>query len=273
MEPFRVLVIIWKWTNIPRHKTYSVEGDERAIVLCIHQKIKTPEIVTVISKAISGGLGKLSHYVILFHDKKGVLGSVRQEQIQKAIEEMGLSSFNIRFDKFSEGKDFIYHKPPPNDTGLLDESGDFGPHYYTSVDKPIYVYNTKTENILLKYFNPVWRFYTYRLKYYMFELKEQLVLILIGLDQNKKFTGPLQENLNAYSIFNPLKIPFQSALMFSPEEFRAIYSDLENVDNIENSYKELQTFLVTIPMSTPDYLKSTAEKFRAVLNLIPGEIY
>ncbi len=269
MVPFRILIIIWKWAKFTKPKTYSVEGDARAKIVCIHQKMNKRTMVSLIKKMIEDDFGLKSQYIMLFHDKPDVFDSKHHKEIQDVIA-AAFPNLDIRYDTFSGGKDFVYYKPPPQDTGLIDEFGDFGPHSFTSTPVPVYVYNPETEAIFPGYFNPVWNFYAHHFKYHLFDLKEQLTLLLIGLPGDKKYSRRLPAYFGNDPAFDPVKAPYQIALRFKPAQIRVIYPESPT---IEEAYKDLKSYLEKTPLNTPDYLKSAAGKFRTILNLIPGEIY
>ena len=226
-------------------------------------------MVSLIKKMIEDDFGPKSQYIILFHDKPGVFDENHHADIKNAIGRDG-STLDIRFKTFSEGKNFVYYKPLPQDTGLIDESGDFGPHLFTSTPEPVYVYNPETEAILPRYFNPVWNFYAHNFKYHLFDLKEQLTLLLIGLPGDKKYSRRLPGYFGNDPAFDTVKAPYQIALRFTPAQIRGMYPASAAIGE---SYKDLKSYLEKSPLDAPEYLKSVADKFRTILNLIPGEIY
>lgn len=269
MIPFRILILIWKWAKFTKSKTYSVEGDTRAKIFCIHQKMNKRNMISLIKKIIEDDFGPKSQYIVLFHDKPGVFDKNHHEDIKNAIDS-AYPAVDIRYDTFSEGKDFVYYKPHPQDTGLIDVSGDFGPHRFTFVTNPVYVYNPATGEMLLRYFNLVWNFYKYKFKYHLFDLKEQLALLMIGLSENKRYSKQLRDYFGKDPVFEPLRTPYQIAFRFTPAQIRVIYPESPD---LEEAYKGLKGYLEKTPLDTSEYLKSAAEKFRTILNLIPGEIY
>lgn len=206
---------------------------------------------------------------MLFHNKPDVFDKTRHEDITKTITE-AYPALNIRYDTFSEGKNFVYYKQPPQDSGLLDESGGFGPHSFTSMTDSVYVYNPATKEILPRYFNPVWYFYAHHLKFYLFDLKEQLALLMIGLSGSKRYNKRLRDYFGKDPVFDPVKTPYQIALRFTPAQIRQMYPESPAVETV---YQDLKTYLEKTPLDTPEFLKSASDKFRTILNLIPGEIY
>lgn len=269
MVPFRILIIIWKWANFTKSKIYSVEGDAQAKIVCIHQKMNKRDMLSAIKKMIEVYFGLKSQYIMLFHDRPGVFDNKQHKDIQDVIS-TAFPSLDIRYDTFSEGKDFVYYKPPPQDSGLLDESGDFGPHSFTSMTDSVYVYNPATKEILPRYFNPVWYFYAHHLKFHLFDLKEQLALLMIVLSENKRYSKRLRDYFGKDPVFDPVKTPYQIALRFTPVQFRQLYPESPAV---ETAYHDLKIYLEKTPLDTPEFLKSASDKFRTILNLIPGEIY
>ena len=125
--------------------------------------------------------------------------------------------------------------------------------------------------VLLKYFDPVWNFYVYKLKYHLFLQKEQLFLHLLGLPESINYDEPLPYYLANEEIFRfNLNTIYRITFGFSPSELAQ--ASLSSND-IEYAYKDLKSYLEKTPLNTPEYLKSVADKFRTILNLIPGEIY
>ena len=274
MHPFRVITIIWKWLNVETLDTKSVEGDEYAKVVCINQKMEGSQMISSIRDEVIGRYGLESQYVILFHNKEGVFEKSHHTQIQETLRSE-FSATNIYFGVFSEGINFVYYKFPPIDMGLINESGTFGPfiqHLPNPGEVPeFHVCNPVTGDVLLKYFDPVWNFYVYKLKYHLFLQKEQLFLHLLGLPESINYDEPLPYYLANEEIFRfNLNTIYRITFGFSPSELAQ--ASLSSND-IEYAYKDLKSYLEKTPLNTPEYLKSVADKFRTILNLIPGEIY
>lgn len=274
MPHFRVITIIWKWLYVETLEIRDVEGDKYAKVVCINQMMTPAQVLSAIRDEVIRRYGIESQYVILFHNKKGVFEEDQHTEIREPlIDEYAATKIHIGV--FSEGMNFVYYKFPPIDMGLISDSGTFGPFIqhlpYPAESLKFHVCNPTTGDIFLKYFDPVWTFYAYQLKYHLFVLKEQLFVHFLGLMDIANYSEPLPYYLAKEEIFRlNLNRTYRVTFGISPSEIARAFP---NSQEIENVYKDLKSHLEKTPLNTPEYLKSVAEKFRAVLNLIPGEIY
>jgi len=267
MTPHRNLIVIWKWDDVENVKSVAVEGESAATFFCVGEKLTLTQLKETLRQLVRPN----SLNVILLHESDEIETSSRLRVVKSVAREFKKEV--MRHALFYKGQHFIYFSTI-NDTGLIDGNGRLVSQKIRLRDKNGLWSNTfsvlhSNGDVLSRYFNTVWDFYTHRVRFRIFDLKEQFIIDMTRL-RLEQYEHPLPTVL-ANPGFVLLREKYEESFKILNAGILAeIY---KNNPAVNQHYQTLKNFLENTPLNSENYLKDAARYFRELLNEMPGKIY
>ena len=267
MTPHRNLIVIWKWDDVENVKPVTVAGESAATLFCVSQKLMPAQLKEVLNQLVQPN----SLSVILLHESDEIETSSRLKVVKSAANKFKKQV--VRHDLFYKGQHFIYFSTI-NDTGLIDGNGRLVSQKSRLKDKDGHWSNDfsvldSNGDILSRYFNTVWDFYTHRARFRIFDLKEQFIVDMTR-QQLAQYGHPLPILLGNPD-FALLREKYEESFkILTAGVLTEIY---KNNPAVNQHYQNLKNFLDNIPLNSENYLRDAARHFRELLSEMPGKIY
>ncbi len=267
MAPHRNLIVIWKWDDVENVKPVTVAGESAATLFCVSQKLRPAQLKEVLNQLVQPN----SLNVILLHESDEIEAASRLRIVKSVARDFKKEV--VRHDLFYKGQHFIYFSTI-NGTGLIDSNGRLVSHKIKLKNKDGRSTNEfsvldSNGDILPRYFNTVWDFYTHRVRFRIFDLKEQFIIDMakLPLEQHKHPLPDLLENPD----FGTLREKYEESFkILTAGVLTEIY---KNNPAVNQYYQSLKNFLDNTPLDSKNYLRDAAGHFRELLNEMPGKIY
>lgn len=206
----RVMIIVWKWKALtginPPKDIYPIRGTDKDIIIRINQfnSIDTRKRIIEIMKSQDEGAR-----IFVFLHRRHRFDDDDVTCLLKMAKEVGKKENLFKCFLFSDGRDFIYYQT--HSIGLLGQFGDFmkerdydyqeedeyGEMQERTREVCVYEYNEvlQKNEILPRYFNVVWNYYSFEFTKKIKELRVDLLSHLTILPANKENTKEISAEI------------------------------------------------------------------------------